>query len=135
MAHAVEDVLCCKRLDARLIQCLRHPVYNVVGQILRRDNRSAAAQVLASSGTPLDLAMAYTAADVRRIHRAGRIASLIGIEGGHQINDSLAMLRQMYTLGARYMTLTHSSNTDWADAATDAQLAEFLAGPSNAVEP
>jgi membrane dipeptidase len=69
---------------------------------------------------PLDLAMAYTAADVRRIHRAGRIASLIGIEGGHQINDSLAMLRQMYTLGARYMTLTHSSNTDWADSATDA---------------
>ena len=69
---------------------------------------------------PADFAMAYTAADVRRIHGAGRIASLIGIEGGHQINNSLAMLRQMYAAGARYMTLTHSSNTDWADSATDA---------------
>jgi membrane dipeptidase len=68
---------------------------------------------------PADLEMAYTAADIRRIHRAGRIASLIGIEGGHQINNSLAVLRQMYDLGARYLTLTHSSNTDWADSATD----------------
>ncbi len=68
---------------------------------------------------PRDLEMAYTAADIRRIKRAGRIASLIGIEGGHQINDSLAVLRQMYQAGARYMTLTHSSNTDWADSATD----------------
>jgi membrane dipeptidase len=69
---------------------------------------------------PADLAMAYTAADIRRIHKSGRIASLIGIEGGHQINNSLAVLRQMYDAGARYMTLTHSSNTSWADSATDA---------------
>ncbi len=69
---------------------------------------------------PADLEMAYSAADIRRIHRAHRIASLIGIEGGHQINDSLAVLRQMYDLGARYMTLTHSLTTDWADSATDA---------------
>ncbi len=69
---------------------------------------------------PADFEMAYTAADVRRIHRQGRIASLIGIEGGHQINNSLPVLRQMYALGARYMTLTHVTNTDWADAATDA---------------
>ncbi len=62
--------------------------------------------------------MAYTAEDIERIHRDGRIASLIGIEGGHQINDSMAALRQMYVLGARYMTLTHTSNTDWADSAT-----------------
>jgi membrane dipeptidase len=68
---------------------------------------------------PADFEIAYTAADVRRIHRAGKIASLIGIEGGHQINDSLAVLRQMYDLGARYMTLTHVLDTDWADAATD----------------
>jgi membrane dipeptidase len=68
---------------------------------------------------PNDLEMAYTAADIRRIHRAGRIASMIGIEGGHQINNSLAVLRQMYVLGARYMTLTHSINNDWADSATD----------------
>jgi len=71
---------------------------------------------------PADLAMAYTAADIRRIHKAGRIASLIGVEGGHQINNSLAVLRQLYELGARYMTLTHTSNTDWADSATDAPL-------------
>ncbi len=67
-----------------------------------------------------DLEMAYTAADIRRIHKNGKIASLIGIEGGHQINDSLPVLRQMHELGARYMTLTHVLNTDWADAATDA---------------
>ena len=68
---------------------------------------------------PKDLEMAYTAADIERIHRAGRIASLIGVEGGHQIGNSLPVLRQFYELGARYMTLTHVTNTDWADAATD----------------
>lgn len=72
-----------------------------------------------SRAYPADLEMAYTAADIRRIHRAGRIASLIGIEGGHQINGSLAVLRQMYAAGARYMTLTHATNTQWADSATD----------------
>jgi membrane dipeptidase len=69
---------------------------------------------------PADFEMAYTAADIRRIHKAHKIASLIGIEGGHQINNSLAVLRQMYDAGARYMTLTHSMNTEWADSATDA---------------
>lgn len=69
---------------------------------------------------PSDLEMAYTAADIVRIEHAHRIASLIGIEGGHQINNSLGTLRQMYELGARYMTLTHSTNTAWADSATDA---------------
>jgi membrane dipeptidase len=68
---------------------------------------------------PDDLAMAYTAADVHRIHQSHKIACLIGIEGGHQINNSLAVLRQMYDAGARYMTLTHTTNTDWADSATD----------------
>jgi membrane dipeptidase len=68
---------------------------------------------------PRDLAMAYTAADITRLHRAGLIASLIGVEGGHQINDSLAVLRAYYDAGARYLTLTHSSNTAWADSATD----------------
>jgi membrane dipeptidase len=67
-----------------------------------------------------DFAMAYSAADIRRIHKSRRIASLIGIEGGHQINNSLAVLRQMYDAGARYMTLTHTTNTSWADSATDA---------------
>lgn len=68
---------------------------------------------------PESLALALTAEDVVRDEKAGRIASLIGIEGGHQIGGSLAALRQMYALGARYMTLTHSSNTEWADSATD----------------
>lgn len=68
---------------------------------------------------PNDLQMAYTADDIVDIHKAGRIASLIGIEGGHQIGNSLAVLRQMYALGARYMTLTHTLNNDWADSATD----------------
>lgn len=62
--------------------------------------------------------MAYTADDVVRIHKAGKVASLIGIEGGHQINDSLPVLRQMYAAGARYMTLTHALNNRWADSAT-----------------
>ena len=68
---------------------------------------------------PADFQMAFTAADIRRIHRSGKIAALIGVEGGHSINNSLATLRTMYDLGARYMTLTHTRNTDWADAATD----------------
>ena len=69
---------------------------------------------------PKDLAMAYDAADIVREHRAHHIACLIGVEGGHQINDSLAVLRAYYDLGARYMTLTHAANTAWADSATDA---------------
>jgi membrane dipeptidase len=69
---------------------------------------------------PADFEMAYTAADVRRIHAAGRIACLIGIEGGHQIDASLPVLRQMYAAGARYMTLAHFTDTPWADSATDA---------------
>jgi membrane dipeptidase len=72
-----------------------------------------------SAQYPADFAMAYSAADIRRIHKSRKIASLIGIEGGHQINKSLAVLRQMYDAGARYMTLTHTTNTAWADSATD----------------
>ena len=63
--------------------------------------------------------LALTAADVERIFNSGKIASLIGMEGGHSIDNSLAALRMFHRLGARYMTLTHSTNTPWADAATD----------------
>ncbi len=63
--------------------------------------------------------LARSAADVRRIAAAGKIASLIGVEGGHSIDNSLGVLRMYYELGARYMTLTHSKNTDWADSCTD----------------
>jgi membrane dipeptidase len=65
-------------------------------------------------------ALATTADDVVRIHKAGKIASLIGMEGGHSIDNSLGALRTLYAAGARYMTLTHSKNNDWADSATDA---------------
>jgi membrane dipeptidase len=82
---------------------------------------------------PGDFEMAYTAADIVRIEHAHRIASLIGIEGGHQINNSLASLRQMYELGARYMTLTHSTNTAWADSATDAPVHHGLTAFGRAV--
>jgi membrane dipeptidase len=63
--------------------------------------------------------LALTAADVERIFKAGRIASLIGMEGGHSIDNSLATLRMFQGLGARYMTLTHSTNIPWADSGTD----------------
>jgi membrane dipeptidase len=68
---------------------------------------------------PNDFALASTAADIRRIEKEGKVASLMGVEGGHQIALSPAVLRTYYELGARYMTLTHSSNTEWADSATD----------------
>jgi membrane dipeptidase len=67
---------------------------------------------------PDTLALARTADDVVRIHQSGKIASLIGVEGGHSINNSLAVLRELYGAGARYMTITHSDNNDWADSAT-----------------
>ncbi|HVR38443.1 MAG TPA: dipeptidase, partial [Thermoanaerobaculia bacterium] len=62
--------------------------------------------------------LARTADDIVRIHRSGKIASLIGMEGGHSIGNSLGVLRQLYAMGARYMTITHSDNNDWADSAT-----------------
>jgi membrane dipeptidase len=68
---------------------------------------------------PETFELALTAADVERIFKSGKIASLIGMEGGHSIDSSLAALRMFHRLGARYMTLTHSQNTPWADAATD----------------
>jgi membrane dipeptidase len=69
---------------------------------------------------PETFELATTAADVERIHRRGRIASLIGMEGGYSIDDSLGLLREFFDAGARYITLTHSKTTTWADSATDA---------------
>jgi membrane dipeptidase len=75
---------------------------------------------------PQELQLATSADEVERAMKAGRIASLIGMEGGHSIGTSLGVLRQMYALGARYMTLTHSKNTSWADSATDAPVHDGL---------
>ncbi|PKW08231.1 membrane dipeptidase [Streptomyces sp. 1222.5] len=68
---------------------------------------------------PADLAPALTAGDMEAARRDGRIASLMGAEGGHSIANSLGTLRGLYELGVRYMTLTHNFNVDWADSATD----------------
>ena len=68
---------------------------------------------------PRHLELASSADDMVRIHRAGRIGSLLGIEGGRQIGGSLPALRRFHDLGVRYMTLTHNQTTDWADAGTD----------------
>ena len=69
-----------------------------------------------------DFELATTAADIERAHKEGRIASLMGVEGGHMIENSAAALRVYYDLGARYMTLTHFDNIDWADASNDRPL-------------
>jgi membrane dipeptidase len=68
---------------------------------------------------PEALGLALTADDVERVFASGRVASLLGAEGGHAIAGSLGVLRMLYALGVRYMTLTHNANTGWADAATD----------------
>jgi len=68
---------------------------------------------------PRSLELALTAADVERIMASGKVASLIGAEGGHSIGCSLGVLRALYRLGVRYLTLTHTKNVPWADSATD----------------
>jgi len=68
---------------------------------------------------PNDFVLALTAGEVETAHRQGRIAALIGLEGGHAIEGSLRLLRDFYALGARYMTLTHANTNDWADSSGD----------------
>lgn len=75
---------------------------------------------------PDDLRLATTADEVDAARAAGRIASLMGAEGGHSIACSLATLRSLHALGVRYMTLTHNDNTPWADSATDKPVANGL---------
>ncbi len=68
---------------------------------------------------PNDFVFATTAADIEAAHKRGKIAALMGIEGGHAIEDSLRLLRDYYALGVRYMTLTHSNTNNWADSSGD----------------
>ncbi len=70
-------------------------------------------------GHPRDFELALTADDIERIHKEGKIAALLGIEGGHAIEDSLRLLRDYYLLGVRYMTLTHTNTNGWADSSGD----------------
>ena len=68
---------------------------------------------------PNEIVLATTAAEVRAAHKAGKFAALMGMEGGHMIDDSLAVLRDYQRLGVRYLTLSHSVNTNWADSSGD----------------
>jgi membrane dipeptidase len=70
--------------------------------------------------------MAYNTDDILRVRKAGKIACLIGVEGGHSIDNSLGVLRGLYRLGVRYMTLTHSESLDWADSCSDVPKANGL---------
>jgi len=82
---------------------------------------------------PETFELASTAADVRRIQKAGRIASLLGVEGASQMDNSLPVLRMYHALGVRYMTLTHSKHSDWADSANDPPRATPLTAYGEAV--
>lgn len=75
---------------------------------------------------PETFELARTAVDIERVHRNGKIASLIGMEGGHSIGNSLGVLRMTYALGARYLTLTHTKHCDWADSANEPPRAHGL---------
>ncbi|GAB1514119.1 dipeptidase [Actinophytocola sp. KF-1] len=77
---------------------------------------------------PSQLRIARTAEEARTAFADGRIASFLGAEGGHSINESLGVLRALYRLGVRYMTLTHNDNTPWADSATDEPAVGGLSG-------
>jgi membrane dipeptidase len=95
------------------------PTYYKGAEAVRRtlDLRDAVERIFATH--PEQIALARNAADVERITRSGRIAVILTIEGGHQIDDDLAVLRTYYLLGMRSMTLTHFRNTNWADSSTD----------------
>lgn len=82
---------------------------------------------------PDKLMLATTAEDIRRAKRQGKIALLMGLEGGHMIDSDLRLLRTYHALGVRYMTLTHSKNTDWADSSTDTPAHDGLSDFGKAV--
>lgn len=95
------------------------PTYYKGAEAVRRtlDLRDAMQRVL--DAYPLEIELATTASDIERIVASGRIAAFLTVEGGHQIDNDLAVLRTYYQLGIRAMTLTHFRNNDWADSSTD----------------
>src|SRR5947209_6548566 len=103
------------------------PSYYQGAEAIRRtlDLRDAAQRLFDTH--PEQIALALTAADVERITRSGRIAAILTVEGGHQIDDDLAVLRMYHRLGVRSMTLTHFRNTGWADSSTDKPAHDGLA--------
>ncbi|WP_164155546.1 dipeptidase [Sandarakinorhabdus rubra] len=82
---------------------------------------------------PADFELAATAADIRRIQKTGKVASLMGVEGGSQIDNSLPVLRMYHALGVRYMTLTHTKHNDWADSANEPPRAEPFSAYGKAI--
>ncbi|WP_353218450.1 dipeptidase [Sandarakinorhabdus sp.] len=82
---------------------------------------------------PADFELAGTAADIRRIQKTGKVASLLGVEGGSQIDNSLPVLRMYHALGVRYMTLTHTRHNDWADSANESPRPQPLTAYGKAV--
>jgi membrane dipeptidase len=103
-------------LDAEFFSLYIKPTYVKNGGAARRTLDMIDAVYRAAERHPNDLMMAYSAADIREAKRKGKIAALMGIEGGHAIENSLATLREFYRLGVRYMTLTWNNTNDWADA-------------------
>ncbi|HEV7860788.1 MAG TPA: dipeptidase [Pyrinomonadaceae bacterium] len=103
-------------LNAEFFSLYIKPTYVKNGGAARRTLDMIDAVYRASERHPDDLMMAYSAADIREAKRRGKIAALMGIEGGHAIENSLATLREFYRLGVRYMTLTWNNTNDWADA-------------------
>jgi len=105
-------------LDAEFFAAYVSPAYVKTGGAAGRAKQMIAAIAEAARRNP-DLELARSAADIRRIAASGKIAALIGVEGGHAIEDSLDNLREFHRLGARYMTLTHANTNNWADSSGD----------------
>jgi len=106
------------RLGAEFFSIWVEPKYKP--EYLKRALRLIDAVYAAVERYPSQIEMAYTAADIRRLHKSGKLAALMGLEGGDPIQDDLAVLNMLHKLGIRYMTLTWAYNNNWADASTDA---------------
>lgn len=101
-----------------------YETYDTAWAQVQLEQIDIAKRIIAKYPDALELALG--ADDVERIMASGKVASLLGMEGGHVIHNSLALLRQYHALGARYMTLTHSASLDWADAGTGLPLHDGL---------